>query len=75
MERIDEIKGEFVILIEGSIESKKDIELIKMNEMSLEEHYNLYEKQGFTKKDIIKKIAKDRNVNKNEVYQSFLNKS
>ena len=43
--------------------------------MSLEEHYNLYEKQGFTKKDIIKKIAKDRNVNKNEVYQSFLNKS
>lgn len=75
LERIDEIKGEFVILIEGSIESKKDIELIKMNEMSLEEHYNLYEKQGFTKKDIIKKIAKDRNVNKNEVYQSFLNKS
>lgn len=75
LERIDEIKGEFVILIEGSIESKKDIELIKMNEKSLEEHYNLYEKQGFTKKDIIKKIAKDRNVNKNEVYQSFLNKS
>ena len=40
--------------------------------MSIEEHYKFYENQGFSKKDIIKKIAKDRNVNKNEIYQKFI---
>ena len=74
LNRIDEIKGEFVILIEGNSESKKDIELINLNNKSLEEHYKYYEKQGFDKKEIIKKIAKDRNTNKNEIYQYFLEK-
>ena len=40
--------------------------------MSLEEHYKLYEKQGLEKKEIIKKIAKDRNLSRNEIYQKFL---
>ena len=40
--------------------------------MSLEEHYHFYEKMGWEKKDIIKQIAKDRNVAKNEIYQKFL---
>ena len=31
-------------------------------------------KKGLSKKEIIKKIAKDRNLNKNEVYMQFLNK-
>ncbi len=74
LERIDEIKGEFVILIEGSSESEKDIKLTKINELPLEKHYETYEKQGLSKKDIIKQIAKDRNVSKNEIYQYFLNK-
>ena len=43
-----------------------------LNDKSLEEHYLFYEKQGLDKKEIIKKIAKDRNVNKNEIYQYFL---
>ena len=42
--------------------------------MSLEEHYNFYEKRGLNKKEIIKKIAKDRNVSKNEIYQYFISK-
>lgn len=74
LERIEEIKGEFVILIEGNTESKKDIELSELNNTTLEEHYEYYEKQGLDKKEIIKKIAKDRNTNKNEIYQYFLNK-
>ena len=41
--------------------------------MSLEEHFSFYEKQGFDKKDIIKKIAKDRGVPKNEIYMYFMN--
>ena len=74
LERIDEIKGEFVILIEGNSESKKDLELTDLTRGTLEEHYEFYLNQGFEKKEIIKKIAKDRNTNKNEIYQYFLNK-
>lgn len=74
LDKIDEIKGEFVILIEGSTESKKDLDLSDLTNKSLEEHYEFYLNQGFDKKEIIKKIAKDRNTNKNEIYQYFLNK-
>ncbi len=74
LERIDEIKGEFVILIEGNSESKKDLELSDLTSKTLEEHYEFYLNKGFDKKEIIKKIAKDRNTNKNEIYQYFLNK-
>ena len=42
--------------------------------MSLEEHFKYYEKENLEKKEIIKKIAKDRNTNKNEIYQYFLKK-
>ena len=31
-------------------------------------------KKGLEKKEIIKQIAKDRNTNKNEIYQKFLKK-
>jgi len=74
LNKIDEIKGEFVILIEGNSESKKDLELSDLNSRSLEEHYEYYKKQGLDKKEVVKRIAKDRNVNKNEIYQYFLNK-
>ena len=43
-----------------------------LNNLSLEEHYNFYSKQGFSKNEIIKRIAKDRNVNKNEIYMKFI---
>lgn len=74
LEQIVDIKGEFVIIVEGNSVSKKDIELDNLNEQTLEEHYEFYEKQGLDKKEIVKKIAKDRNTNKNEIYQYFLNK-
>ncbi len=73
LSKIEEIKGEFVILIEGSLKSKKDIEQSKINEKTLEEHYEFYKNQGLDKKEIIKRIAKDRNTSKNEIYQYFLN--
>ena len=59
-----------ILIIEGNkIENKEENEL---NNLSLEEHYKYYEKQGLDKKEIIKKIAKDRNVNKNEIYMKFI---
>lgn len=74
LEKIELIKGEFVILVEGSLKSKSDIEKNEINNLSLEKHYEMYENQGLDKKDIIKKVAKDRNVSKNEIYQYFINK-
>ncbi len=74
LQNINEIKGEFVLLIEGSLESKSDIKRRKINELTLDEHYEFYKKQNYSKKEIIKQIAKDRNVNKNEIYQCFLDK-
>ena len=72
LEQIVDIKGEFVIIIEGNAFSKKELEIKDLNSKSLEEHYKFYEAQGLEKKEIIKKIAKDRNTNKNEIYQYFL---
>ena len=43
-----------------------------LNNLTLEEHFEFYKKQGLDKKEIIKKIAKDRNVSKNEIYQYFI---
>jgi len=68
--QVDNLKGEMILIIEGApkIEQKEN----ELNNLSLEEHYNYYEKQGLDKREIIKKIAKDRNVNKNEIYMKFI---
>ena len=59
-----------ILIIEGApISEDEDNEL---NNLSLEDHYKYYEKQGLDKKEIIKKIAKDRNVSKNEIYMKFI---
>ena len=70
LNNIDNLKGEMILIIEGS--TKNEENELKLNLLSLEEHYKYYENQGFNKKDIIKKIAKDRNVNKNEIYMKFI---
>lgn len=70
---IAEIKGEMILIIQGN----KNNEINTENEwdsMSLEEHYSYYSNQGLEKKEIIKKIAKDRNVSKNEIYMKFISK-
>lgn len=72
LSEIDTIKGEMILIIE---ENKIDTEECKnFDEISLEDHYKLYEEKGLNKKEIIKQIAKDRNVNKNEIYMYFLEK-
>lgn len=69
-ELIGEPKGEYIIILEGiRLEEENDL-----NNMSLEDHFKFYENQGMDKKEIIKKIAKDRNVAKNEIYQYFIDK-
>lgn len=71
LERSENIKGEFVLIIE-----KNTIATVNnynhLNDLSLEQHYHFYEEQGLVKNEIIKQIAKDRNVKKNEIYQYFI---
>lgn len=69
IEKTQGIKGEIVLIIEGNSNLVEENEL---NNLSIEDHYKFYESQGFSKKEIIKKVAKDRNLNKNEVYQKFI---
>ena len=69
--RKEEIKGEYVILLDLNDNEQEDC---SKKEMPLEEQYEYYEKKGLEKKEIIKKISKDRNTNKNEIYQKFLKK-
>lgn len=68
--KIDEPRGEYIILLDlndNIVSSEED----DIKEKSIEEQYKFYEEKGFEKKDIIKQIAKNRNVPKNEVYQMF----
>ena len=69
-EKVQEPKGEYIIIIDSlpEIEEQENV----LNELTLEEHYKVYESQGMNKKEIIKQIAKDRNVNKNEIYMHFI---
>ena len=68
IKKSEDIKGEMIIIIEGA---KKDDENV-LNNLSIEEHYKFYEDEGFEKKEIIKKIAKDRGVNKDVIYKKFI---
>ena len=74
LEKIENPKGEFVILVEGSKKNEEEEKKENLNKLNLEEHFEYYKNKNFDKKEIIKKIAKDRNTNKNEIYQYFLNK-
>ena len=72
LNKIDDLKGEMILIIEATqqIEDEKN----EFEYLSLEEHYKYYEKQGLNKKEIIKKIANDRKVSKNEIYMKFIKK-
>ena len=69
IQKAENLKGEIVLIIEGNKEVEEEKSL---NNLTIEEHYKFYEKKGLSKKDIIKKVAKDRNMNKNDVYQQFI---
>ena len=62
------LKGEMILIIEAT-KKVEDKQLL-----TVEEQYELYEKQGLSKNETIKKIAKERNTNKNEIYQMFIGK-
>ena len=65
-----EPKGECVLVLEGK--SRESIALEtrkKWEQMSIEEHMELYLSQGMNKKEAMKSVAKDRGIPKRDVYQ------
>ncbi len=71
LEQIKEPKGEYIILLNlnnNQIEEEKT----DISNKSIEEQYEYYKNKGMEKKDIIKQIAKNKNVPKNEIYQMFV---
>lgn len=74
IEKYTDLKGEMIIVLEGNkFDNSTDKLTELLNNMSIEEHYNYYKKQNLEKKEIVKKMAKDRNVNKNEIYMKVIN--
>lgn len=74
IEKISEPRGEYVLILEGNDKNEEEINRENLNKLTLEKHFEYYKNQNLDKKEIIKKIAKDRNTNKNEIYQYFLKK-
>lgn len=66
-------KGEFVMVVEGVMQSKLDEEKRQSWEaMSMEDHMDIYLNKGMSKKDAMKAVAADRNISKRDVYQYLL---
>lgn len=70
LKNMDNIKGEYIILLD--LNSNEVLKEEGIENKTPEEQYKYYEAQGMEKKDIIKQIAKNKNVSKNEIYQLFI---
>lgn len=60
------VKGECILMVEGNSE-------VLINEMpeTLEEHFQLLKEQGLSSKEIIKEVAKIRQLKKQDVYKMY----
>lgn len=69
----NEPKGECVLVIEGkSRQEIREEARAQWEEMTVEEHMEYYEKQGISRKDAMKMVAKDRGVGKRDIYKALL---
>ena len=68
-----EPRGEYVLVVEGrSHASIDEEERSRFENMSVQEHVEMYEEQGLNRKDAMKQAAKDRGVSKRDIYRSLL---
>lgn len=65
IEKINGAKGEMVVVVEGNYEPKN------YDSISIIEHINIYLTQGFSSKEAIKKVARDRNMKSSEIYNEY----
>ncbi len=67
IDKVDGLKGEFVIVVEGN----KDV--VDYSYLSVLDHVKLYVNDGMDEKDAIKLVAKERNVAKSIIYKEYHN--
>lgn len=61
----DELKGEFVIVVDGNHEE------FNYDDLTIKEHVDLYIKDGMSTNDAIKLVAKERGVAKSIIYKEY----
>ena len=62
---VDNMKGEFVIVVEGNKE------IVDFSELDVLEHVKMYVEDGLSEMDAIKKVAKERGVAKSVIYTEY----
>ena len=63
-------RGEYVLVIQGKSQQQVvEVEQKKWEEITIEEHMDIYLSKGMAKKEAMKAVAKDRGISKREVYQ------
>lgn len=66
-------RGECVIVVEGkSYEEIEKKQHMQWQQLTMEEHMQLYEGQGMDRKAAMKQVAKDRGVSRRDVYQAVM---
>ncbi len=65
---MSQMKGEFVIVVEGNKEK------VDYNSLDVVEHVKLYTEDGMSEKEAIKLVAKERNVAKSVIYNEYHNR-
>ena len=66
------IKGEFVLVVDGIDKNIiKEQEIDKWLKLSVKEHYDRYISEGLSDKEALKKVAKDRGVDKRDIYREL----
>ena len=69
----EEPRGEFVLVIEGQDpEVLLEEERSSWEQMSIEEHMEVYTDRGMNRKEAMKAVAADRGVSKRDIYQALL---
>ena len=65
LDSVDQLKGEFVIVVEGNKEK------VAFDKLSIIEHVKLFLNDGLTEMDAIKQVAKERGVSKSIIYNEY----
>ncbi len=68
-----EPRGEYVLVIAGKSKAEVSKEQqAAYEDMSIEDHMQLYLDAGMDKKEAMKAVAKDRGVSKRDIYNALL---
>lgn len=68
----EEPRGEYVLILAGKDEKELQEELQEgWNNLSIEEHMEIYLSKGMDEKSAMKQVAKDRGVGKREIYAAL----